>query len=105
MSNAATATNVRKTLTGHFDDAQVGSIIKLLTAAGVVETEVVDKLHAASVSHSNALEAEARRTAHRLGLPISAAGEIEQADLARCMAGSCRSRPGYGTRACSRLAE
>jgi hypothetical protein len=87
MSTAnATPATVRRTLTGHFDAEQISTVITLLSAAGIVATEV-DKLHAAHVGHSNALEAEARRTAHRLGLPISAAGEISQADLARCLAG------------------
>jgi hypothetical protein len=84
----ANAITVRRILAESFDDSQVATILDLLTKSGVVATEVGDKLHAAAIARNNALETEARRTCHRLGLPISAAGEVSHADVARCLAGA-----------------
>jgi hypothetical protein len=74
-------TNLRKVLESEFGPGDVNRIIDLLQRSGIVKPDV-DRLQAASISHANAIEAEGRRTAHRLGLTVSASGQISPDDLA-----------------------
>jgi hypothetical protein len=87
----ASASRVRAALDGRHDlsAAQTNDIIDTLLAAGLCTADVTGdgRLHAAAVSHANALENEARRTAARLGIKIGANGTINADDLASGLSG------------------
>jgi hypothetical protein len=87
----ASAARVHAVLDGRhgLSAAQVNDVVDSLIAAGLatVDPSSDSRLHAAKVSHNNALESEARRTAARLGVTISASGEINPADLAKALGG------------------
>jgi hypothetical protein len=76
-----TSTNLRKVLETEFDSPDVVSrVIDVLHRSGIVKPEI-DKLHAASIDSVNSLGRTARNTAARIGLDISASGEIGLAQL------------------------
>jgi hypothetical protein len=68
---------------------QVNDIADTLLASGLasVDPSTDSKLHAAKIQANNAIEREARAVAQRLGLSVSASGEINIAELNASMTG------------------
>jgi hypothetical protein len=87
----ASASRVRAALDGRhgLSDGQLNDIVDTLLAAGLCTADISGdgRLHAATVSRDTALESEARKTAQRIGVSISASGQIEPDALARALNG------------------
>lgn len=87
----ASASRIRGALDGRHDlsAAQVNDVVDTLLAAGLCTADPTsaDRISAAAVSHQNAIENEARKTASRIGVAINASGRIDPDDLAQALNG------------------